>query len=125
MNLVLKLIIICTLLFVQIDFLFSQQNKDKRRIVAVEKFVSETPTKYDGAITEKVIEIITKSKRFNVVDRTNLDLIKKEQALQKTEEFFDGNRVQQGAMIGADYQVIGNIRMLNIIRLTSGGDFTG
>ena len=84
MNLVLKLIIICTLLFVQIDFLFSQQNKDKRRIVAVEKFVSETPTKYDGAITEKVIEIITKSKRFNVVDRTNLDLIKKEQALQKT-----------------------------------------
>jgi TolB-like protein len=104
---------------------FSQQNTDKRRIVAIEKFVSESPTKYDRAITEKVIEIITKSKRFQVVDRTNLDLIKKEQELQKTEEFFDGNRVQQGAMKGADYQVIGNIRMLNIVRMTSGGDFNG
>ena len=104
---------------------YSQQSQDKRRIVAVEKFVSETPTKYDRAITEKVIEIITKSKRFQVVDRTNLDLIKKEQELQKSEEFFDGNRVQQGAMKGADYQVIGNIRMLNIVRMTSGGDFNG
>ena len=52
-------------------------------------------------------------------------MIKKEQELQKTEEFFDGNRVQQGAMKGADYQVIGNIRMLNIVRMTSGGDFNG
>jgi len=105
--------------------LYCQQTQDKRRIVAVEKFISDTPTKYDRAITEKVIEIITKSKRFQVVDRTNLDLIKKEQALQKTEEFFDGNKVQQGAMKGADYQVIGNIRMINIIRMTSGGEFNG
>jgi hypothetical protein len=112
-------------ILVVVDTTHGQQSQDKRRIVAVEKFVSETPTKYDRAITEKVIEIITKSKRFQVVDRTNIDLIKKEQELQKTEEFFDGNRVQQGAMKGADYQVIGNIRMINIIRLTNGGDFNG
>ena len=103
----------------------SQQNTDKRRIVAVEKFISETPTKYDRAITEKVIEIITKSKRFQVIDRTNLDLIKKEQELQKTEEFFDGNKVQQGNLQGVNFLVIGNIRMLNIVRMTSGGDFSG
>jgi hypothetical protein len=112
-------------ILIVVDTTHGQQSQDKRRIVAVEKFVSETPTKYDRAITEKVIEIITKSKRFQVVDRTNIDLIKKEQELQKTEEFFDGNRVQQGAMKGADYQVIGNIRMINIIRLTNGGDFNG
>ena len=38
--------------------IYGQQTQDKRRIVAVEKFISDTPTKYDRAITEKVIEII-------------------------------------------------------------------
>jgi Curli production assembly/transport component CsgG len=104
---------------------FSQQNTDKRRVVAVEKFRSDTPTKYDRAITEKVIEIITKSKRFQVVDRTNLELLKKEQDLQRTAEFYDPKKQNDEPMLGADYQVNGIIRMINIVRMTSGGDFAG
>lgn len=123
-----KIIIIFLVAFTNIfSYLnaYGQQIQDKRRIVAVEKFRSDTPTKYDRAITEKVIEIITKSKRFQVVDRTNLELLKKEQALQRTEEFYDPNKQNAVQMLGADYQVNGIIRMINIVRMTSGGDFAG
>ncbi|MFN4766684.1 MAG: CsgG/HfaB family protein [Ignavibacteria bacterium] len=124
MNTFSKLITYLSVIFI-LTFVIQGQSVDKRKIVSVEKFRSDTPTKYDRAITEKVIEIITKSKRFQVVDRTNLELLKKEQALQRTEEFYDPNKQNTVQMLGADYQVNGIIRMINIVRMTSGGDFAG
>jgi hypothetical protein len=124
MNTFSKLITYLSVIFI-LTFVIQVQSVDKRKIVSVEKFRSDTPTKYDRAITEKVIEIITKSKRFQVVDRTNLELLKKEQALQRTEEFYDPNKQNTVQMLGADYQVNGIIRMINIVRMTSGGDFAG
>lgn len=102
-----------------------EQVQDNRRVVAVETFTSEKPTKYGRAITEKVIEIITKSKRFQVVDRTDKGAIDKELDLQMGAEFVDGKKSKQGVMMGADYIVVGTIRNLDLIRINEGGSFAG
>jgi len=101
------------------------QVQDNRRVVAVETFTSEKPTKYGRAITEKVIEIITKSKRFRVVDRTDKSAIDKELDLQMGADFVDGKKSKQGVMMGADYIVVGTIRNLDLIRINEGGSFGG
>ena len=91
---------------------------DSRLVVGVAKFSSDVETKYAGPITEKVVEMLTKSKRFNVVDRTSVDKIQSELEFQKTENFIDSeHRSEQGAMIGADYMVTGHIRQINISRI--------
>ena len=123
------IVLTCTVVLVacmQDVYAQSGQVQDNRRIVAVETFTSEKPTKYGRAITEKVIEIITKSKRFRVVDRTDKSAIDKELELQKGAAFFqENNTAKQGMMMGADYIVVGTIRNLDLIRINEGGSFGG
>jgi hypothetical protein len=93
---------------------FAQQ-ADNRPIVGVTKFSSEIETKYAGAITEKVVEMLTKSKRFQVVDRTSLDKVNEELKLQRSEGFIDSKQTsQQDALVGANYIVTGHIRQINV-----------
>ena len=123
------IVLTCTVVLVacmQDVYAQSGQVQDNRRIVAVETFTSEKPNKYGRAITEKVIEIITKSKRFRVVDRTDKSAIDKELELQKGAAFFqENNTAKQGMMMGADYIVVGTIRNLDLIRINEGGSFGG
>jgi len=95
---------------------FSQN--DSRPIVGVSKFSSEVETKYAGAITEKVIEMLTKSKRFRVADRTSIDKVKDELEFQKSEYFIDSkNTAEQGVLAAADFILTGHIRQINIQRI--------
>ena len=91
---------------------------DSRPVVGVAKFSSDADTKYAGGITEKVVEMLTQSKRFQVVDRTSDHKIKEELENQKSENFIDSKHTsQQGVMIGADYMVTGHIRQINVSRI--------
>lgn len=91
---------------------------DSRLVVGVTTFRSDIDTRYAGPITEKVVEMLTKSKRFKVVDRTSIDKVQSELEFQKTENFIDSeHRSQQGVMIGADYILTGHIRQINIARV--------
>lgn len=56
---------------------------DTRAVVGVAKFSCEQTSPYTGLVTEKVVEMLTNTKRFRVVDRTSQDKIHDELELQK------------------------------------------
>ena len=99
---------------------------DTRPVVGVTKFSSYVETKYAGGITEKVVEMLTQSKRFQVVDRTSDDKIKGELENQKSENFIDSKHTsRQGVMVGADYIITGHIRQINITRIMNANNTIG
>lgn len=89
--------------------------KDSRLVVGVSEFTSEVDSKYCRAVAEKVVQIVTNTKRFDVVDRTSYDKVKQELELQKTEAFLDSkNTVKQDAALAAEYMIIGHIIKMNV-----------
>lgn len=62
-----------------------------------------------NSIQETVTNAFVKTKRFNIVDRSKMDALKKEKELQKTEDFMDGKTIAQGASLGADFLISGHV----------------
>jgi len=88
---------------------------DTKSVVGVAAFTSEVDSKYARAVAEKVVQVVTNTKRFNVVDRTSYDKVKQELELQKSEAFLDSkNTVKQDAALAAEYMIIGHIIKMNI-----------
>jgi len=88
---------------------------DSRLVVGVAEFTSEVDSKYARAVAERVVQVVTNTKRFNVVDRTSYDKVKQELELQKTEAFLDSkNTVKQDAVLAAEYMIIGHIIKMNV-----------
>lgn len=88
---------------------------DERDVVDVAKFSCETDDRYVGLVTEKVVEVLTNSKRFQVVDRTSIDKVHEELELQKSEVFIDSkNTVEQGVAVAAQFLVTGHITKIPV-----------
>lgn len=105
---------ICTFICFVNSFI-SYSQTDIKPVIGVAEFSKEVDNKYTGAVAEKVVQIVTDSKRFIVVDRTSLDKVKKELELQKTEAFLDSKTtVKQDAALAAQYIIIGHIIKMNI-----------
>ena len=47
---------------------YAQSNDDDRQVVGVAEFSCKENSPYTGLVTEKVVEMLTNSKRFRVVD---------------------------------------------------------
>jgi hypothetical protein len=108
-----RLAFIIVVLFVNSFPSYSQT--DLRPVVGVSKFTIETETKYSSAVTSKIIEMLTQSKRFQVVDRTSYDKVKDELEFQKTEAFIDSKeRAKQGVALAAQYLITGHIVKMNV-----------
>ena len=91
---------------------------DGRPVVGVAKFGSDTETQFAGQITERVVDVLINSKRFQVVDRTTVDKIQQELEFQKSENFIDSkSTTQQGVMQAADFMVTGKIGAINVARV--------
>lgn len=96
------------------------QQADKLPVVGVSAFKADsTMLKFTTIVSAKVVEVLTQSQRFNVVDRTNYDQVRKELELQKREEFMDVNLKDKivAAPLQAQFMVIGNISKFNILRM--------
>lgn len=92
---------------------FSQP--DNRAVVGVAKFTSEVESPFCSSVAEKVVQTVTNTKRFIVVDRTSYDKIKEELEFQKTEAFIDSkNTAEQGVAVAAQYMIIGHLIKMNI-----------
>jgi hypothetical protein len=103
-------VIICLL-----NSYWGSSQTDSRFVVGVAEFTSEVDSKYSGAVAEKVVQVVTNTKRFNVVDRTSYDKVKQELELQKTEAFLDSkNTVKQDAALAAEYMIIGHIIKMSV-----------
>ena len=99
-------------------FLGYSQTIDTRPVVGVAQFSCEVDATYSGLVTEKVVEMLTKTKRFRVVDRTSHDKIKAELELQKSKAFMDSkNLVEQDVAVAAEKMITGHISKLPIYRI--------
>ena len=58
--------------------------EDSRTVVGVAAFTCEGSQQYAGLVTENVVEMLTNSHRFRVVDRTSIDKVQAELELQKS-----------------------------------------
>jgi hypothetical protein len=103
-------VIICLL-----NSFWGYSQTDSRVVVGVAEFTSEVDSKYSRAVAEKIVQVVTNTKRFNVVDRTSYDKVKQELELQKTEAFLDSkNTVKQDAALAAEYMIIGHIIKMSV-----------
>lgn len=64
---------------------------------------------YIVAIQDAVSDAFLETKRFTLVEREKMELLRKEKQQQQTEEFIDGSVVEQSKSLGASYIVTGNI----------------
>lgn len=120
-----KKYILLSLLFV-CSLLGYTQNDNGRSVVGVAKFTSEVESPFCASVEEKVVTMVTQTKRFIVVDRTSYDKIQEELEFQKTEAFIDSkNTVNQGEAIAAEYLILGHIIKMNIYTMKNNGVTTG
>lgn len=91
------------------------QHKDDRMVVGVSAFTCDENNRFVGLVTEKVVEMLTNTKRFRVVDRTSMERVKEELELQKSEAFIDSkNLVEQGANLAAEKLITGHITKIPV-----------
>lgn len=97
---------------------FPQQSTDCRPVVGVAEFTCQEDSPYTGLVTEKVVEMLTNTRRFRVVDRTSIDKIHSELELQKSEAFLDSkNRVEQDVAVAAEKMITGHIVKIPVYRM--------
>jgi len=117
-----KKMLLTLILFASV--LSAHSQTDERMVVGVAKFTSEVNSPFADAVAEKVVQIVTNTHRFIVVDRTSYDKIKEELEFQKTEAFLDSkNTVKQDVAVAAQRMIVGHLVKMNIYTLknTSGG----
>lgn len=92
-----------------------QAQQNDKMVVGVAKFTSEVNSPFVDAVAEKVVQVVTNTRRFTVVDRTSYDKIKEELEFQKTEAFLDSKTtVKQDAAVAAQYMIVGHLVKMNI-----------
>lgn len=100
-------------------------NNDNRSVVGVAQFTCDQESPYTGLVTEKVVEMLTNTKRFRVVDRTSHDKIRDELELQKSEAFMDSkNLVEQDIAVAAEKMITGHIVKIPVYRMKNGDGST-
>ena len=116
-----------SLLICLVSSLMGYSQADSKPILGVAQFTSEVNSKYSAAVAEKVIQVVTNSKRFIVVDRTSYDKVKKELEFQKTEAFLDSkNTVKQDVALAAQYIIVGHVAKMSIYSMkNSDGSING
>lgn len=63
-----------------------------------------------NSIYETVTNAFVKTKRFNIVDRSKMESLKKERELQKTEDFMESkNLVEQGGLLSVNFFISGHV----------------
>ncbi len=104
-----------TLLICFVGSLIGYSQSDLKPIIGVAEFTAEINSKYSSAVAEKVVQVVTNTKRFTVVDRTSYDKVKKELEFQKTEAFLDSkNTVKQDVALAAQHMIVGHIIKMNV-----------
>lgn len=102
-------------MFCLVNSLVGYSQAATKPVLGVAAFTSEVNSKYSGAVAEKVVEVVTNSKRFTVVDRTSYDKVKQELEFQKSEAFLDSkNTVKQDVALAAENMIVGNILKMNV-----------
>lgn len=97
--------------------------EDSRTVVGVAAFTCEGSQQYAGLVTENVVEMLTNSHRFRVVDRTSIDKVQAELELQKSEAFIDSkNTAAQGVAVAAEKMITGHITKIPVYAIKNSNE---
>ena len=107
--------ILFLLMCIAVHSLTGYAQSDTRPVVGVAQFTCDGSSKYAGLVTEKVVEMLTNTHRFQVVDRTSYDKVHAELELQKSEAFIDSeNAAAQGVAVAAEKIITGHIAKIPV-----------
>lgn len=102
-------------IFCFVNSLIGYSQTESKPVVGVAEFTKEVDSKYASSVAEKVVQVVTNTKRFIVVDRTSYDKVKQELEFQKSEAFLDSkNTVKQDAALAAQCMIIGHIVKMSV-----------
>lgn len=119
-----KKLIMSSALLISAYFTVNAQDKTGVGIMSF-TFVQGAANSQDvNSIQETVINAFVKTKRFNIVDRSKMDALKKEKDLQKSEDFIDGSVIEQGISLGADFLISGHVISAQAERMETAPDAT-
>jgi len=104
-----KQIILGTALLVGLSTVVSAQEKTGVGILPFTYSSGAAERQSVNSIQETVTNAFVKTKRFNIVDRSKMDALKNEKELQKSDDFIDGNVIQQGVSLGANFLISGHV----------------
>ena len=123
-QIIMKKIILSIALIAGLNFVASAQEKTGVGIMPF-SFVQGAASSQDvNSIQETVINAFVKTKRFNIVDRSKMDALKKEKDLQKSEDFIDGSVIAQGVSLGAEFLISGHVISAQAERMETAPDAT-
>jgi hypothetical protein len=108
-HIIMKKIILSIALFAGINFVAKAQEKTGVGIMPFTYVQGAADYQDVNSIQETVINAFVKTKRFNIVDRSKMDALRKEKDLQKSEDFIDGSVIQQGVSLGANFLISGHV----------------
>lgn len=101
--------------------LYAHSQADGKSVVGVAEFTSEVNSPFAASVAEKVVQVVTNTRRFTVVDRTSYDKVKEELEFQKTEAFIDSeSTVKQDVALAAQYMIVGHLVKMNIYTMKNG-----
>lgn len=114
-----KKIIIATVLLIGVNSFLQAQEKTAVGIMPFTYVQGAASYQDVNSIQETVTNAFVKTKRFNIVDRSKMDALKKEKELQKTDDFIDGKTIEQGASLGANSLISGHVISAQAEQMTS------
>lgn len=107
--------IVSLFMCIAVHSLCGYAQSDTRPVVGVAQFTCDGSSKYAGLVTEKVVEMLSNTHRFQVVDRTSYDKVHAELELQKSEAFIDSEHTAtQGIAIAAEKMITGHIAKIPV-----------
>ena len=110
-----KIITLSVLLFLALIKINAQ---DEKKVIGIAPFTGAYDTPILNSIEEVVSSSFGKTKRFNLVGRSQMSAIKKEKELQKTEDFIDSKYIAQTKSLGAQLLISGNVTSVNATQET-------
>jgi curli biogenesis system outer membrane secretion channel CsgG len=119
-----KKIILSIALIAGLNFVASAQEKTGVGIMPFTYVQGAASAQNVNSIQETVINAFVKTKRFNIVDRSKMDALKKEKDLQKSEDFIDGSVIEQGVSLGANFLISGHVISAQAERMETAPDAT-
>ena len=110
-----KIITLSVLLFLALIKINAQ---DEKKVIGIAPFTGAYDTPILNSIEEVVSSSFGKTKRFNLVGRSQMNAIKNEKEVQKTEDFIDSKYIAQTKSLGAQLLISGNVTSVNATQET-------
>jgi len=108
-QIIMKKFMISIALMAGLNFVSKAQEKIGVGIMSFTYVEGAASEKDVNSIQETVSNAFVKTKRFNIVDRSKMDALKKEKSLQRSEDFIDGKVIAQGVSLGANFLISGHV----------------